>query len=106
MLRRMYCIYDFKAEAPVSQVFQCYSTDADATRMFSAVVLNPASGLLHQHPADFGLLFIGTISFDNLSFESNPTARAPITTGDACVRAAERARAQVPADGAELSVVD
>lgn len=93
MVRRMYCIYDFKAEAPVSQVFQCFSNDDDASRMFRAVVLSPGS-LVHEHPGDFGLLFVGTIDFDSLSFVANSGSRFnPVLTGDACVRA-ERARVE------------
>lgn len=93
MNRRMYCIYDFKSEAPVNSLFQCFSSDAEATRMFARVVGTPGQ-LINDHPGDFGLMYVGDVNFDNLSFVGNPTARGiPIITGDACVRAAERARA-------------
>lgn len=93
MVRRMYCIYDMKSEAPVNQIFQCFSTDEDASRMFHDVVMSPNAGLVHKHPGDFALLFVGEIDFDSLAFKPNNGTRFnPVMTGDACVRA-ERARA-------------
>lgn len=94
MEMRMYCVYDFKAEAPVNRIFQCHGTDAEASRLFSALVMSPNSGMVHDHPGDFGLLCVGVMDFDTLVFKGHPGCRAnPVITGEACVRAVERARA-------------
>ena len=92
MERRLYCIYDYKAQAPVNAIFQAFGTDAEASRMFAAVCTSPGT-LVQSHPQDFGLVFVGTIDFDTLSFVPSPACIAsPIIMGDACVRAVARAR--------------
>ena len=99
MFQRLYCIYDFKAEAPVNKFFQAFSTDGEATRMFAAVVQGPGT-LVSEHPADFGLLFVGTVNFDTLDIEINKASRFnPVAMGDAIVREIERARAARQQDG-------
>jgi len=89
--QRLYTIYDLKAESPVG-VIQWFSTDAQAARMFSSVIQAPGS-LIHEHPGDFVLLFLGTISFSSLAITPNLNSRMlPVASGDAIVRASTRAR--------------
>lgn len=93
MKRRLYCIYDFKAQAPLNELFVCHSNDDDAIRSFGSVCESPQS-MVSRYPADFGLLFVGEVDFDNLVIELNSGSRFnPVITGDACVRALTRARA-------------
>lgn len=100
MEMNLYCIYDYKAQGPVGNLFQCWSTDAQAARSFEQVVMSPGH-LVNQHPGDFGLVCVGVINFDSLQLVANPACvSSPIIMGDACVRAVERARVQlVPSDG-------
>lgn len=98
MLQQVYCIYDIKSRSIVRGVLQCFSNDEDASRFFSDIVTSPEAGLIHKHPADFSLMSVGQIDFDNLIFEPNSGSLArPVITGDACVRAVERARAELAA---------
>lgn len=107
MKRRLYCIYDTKAESPINGIFQSFNNDDDAKRMFGEVVLAKGT-MVQKYPADFALMFVGTVDYESLILEPNPFARSqPVLTGDACVRAFERARAEfanVPGDGAQDAV--
>lgn len=92
MEKGLYCIYDVKAEAPVNQIFQCFGTDPEATRMFASVIQTPGT-IIHEHPADFQLLRIGSIDFDTLKVTPNLSSRhIPIAEGRAIVRELQRAR--------------
>lgn len=92
MVQRLYCVYDRKAKVPFNGIFQQFNNDEDASRLFSDVVMNPQSGVIHKHPEDFALMYVGDI--DNDTLHMTPAIASPVVTGDACVRAVERARAE------------
>lgn len=97
MKKVLYSIYDRKARGPVNGVFQLLNNDEDAIRFFSDVVLSPNSGLINKHPEDFHLFSYGDFDEDSGMISIYPTGPIPVVSGDACVRAFERARAEYAA---------
>lgn len=102
MIRRMYCIYDHKAESVVSGVVQVLGTDEEAKRMFRSVVAAQGT-IVHEHPDDFGLHFLGEVDFDNLAILPTKSPHVPILLGGDVVREILRARnvdtSGTPAEG-------
>lgn len=96
MERRLYCIYDIKAEAVVGGVVQLLGTDAEAARMFTGVLTTPGT-ICHEHPEDFNLMLLGTIDYESMKITPNLSSlQIPVTTGVAIVRELERARSAIP----------
>lgn len=99
MLRRLYCIYDLKAESVVNGLIQAMGTDAEAERMFRTIVA-ASDTLVHQHPDDFGLCFLGEVDYNNLLVVPAKSPHIPILLGRDVVREIERARnMDVPSGG-------
>lgn len=84
MNRGLYAINDRVAQSLVGRAMylvMAFRTDAEAARYF-ADGINDKSSMLHQHPADFELIYLGTISEGG---EITPEPRRIIITGDALI---------------------
>lgn len=72
-MRTVCSVYDGKAEYFMDP-FTC-RTRAEAARHFMTSVQNPANGMLHQHPEDYTLFFLGEFNEFNGSYSA---ADAPV----------------------------
>lgn len=91
MKRRLYGIYDLKAEALLNGILTSLGNDAEAARMFRTVVTDPQN-FVSSHPGDFGLCFVGEIDYDTLIIDRAKAPHIPILLGTDVLREIERAR--------------
>lgn len=81
MLKQLYMVYDLVAETVLGGIIQ-ETADAPAIRAFHDA-LGASESLLAQHPKDFNLLLIGSITSDGTVITPNqPTI---VATGAAWV---------------------
>ena len=92
MERRLYCIYDLLAEAPVNNIFMALGTDEEAKRMFRQVLSSPDSECA-KNPGDYGLCYVGLVNYADLIVSNSVLPGRPILLGTDVVREFERARA-------------
>lgn len=85
MVRRLYCIYDLLAKAPVNGIVQALGTDDEAKRMFRDVIVSDGT-FIAKNPEDFGLCYIGEINYDDMIVSPAVLPVRPILLGSDVVR--------------------
>lgn len=97
MIRRLYCIYDLKAMAPINGILQAFGNDDEASRMFRSVVVTDGT-MVFSHPDDFGLCCVGEVDYDTMVITPTAIPGRPVLLGTDVVREL-RARANSESSG-------
>jgi len=90
MLKSLYMVYDLVAKTVLGGIIQ-ESADPPAIRTFHDALANEQS-LLAQHPADFNLILVGTLT-DSGTIFSPPDGPATVATGSAWLSSKENSNA-------------